>query len=287
MARLDTLVGRRFGPATFRVTPERVAAFVEATRSDSERWSEHAPPMLANAVLFAVAPRFLEDPEVVGYTRSLIHSEQSFTWSRALSTGEELTIEAVVESVRSRGPLHLVGFGLTAGSSTEPWLVSSSVFVMAEGAAASAGEEREPGVGEGSTPAPSPGVLPLPDPGEGLPWVDRGASRADLVRYAAATGDWNPIHWDHESARDAGLPGTIVHGLLMASWLADAATRHSPGPHPLHEIALRFRSPLRPATPARAGGTVTSRGPGSAVLDLVLESGAGDRLVTARARVTA
>lgn len=287
MTRLDTLVGRTFGPATFVVTPERVVAFVDATRSDPDRWSEHAPPMLANAVLFAVAPRFLEDPEVVAFTRSLIHSEQSFTWWRGLPVGEALTIEAVVASVRSRGPLHLVGFDLTAGSSAGPWLTSSSVFVMADAAATGAGEEPEPPVDEGSVPAAPPGLLPLPEPGESLPWVDRGASRVDLVRYAAATGDWNPIHWDHDSARGAGLSGTIVHGLLMAAWLADAASRHAPGPQPLRELAVRFRSPLRPAAPARAGGTVTSRDPDSALLDLVLESGVGERLVTGRARVTA
>jgi acyl dehydratase len=76
------------------------------------------------------------------------------------------------------------------------------------------------------------------------------ASRTDLVRYAAATRDWNPIHWDHDAAVAAGVSGVVVHGLLQASWAFAAAGRLRNSQQPLREAKVRFRSPLPPATPA-------------------------------------
>lgn len=105
------------------------------------------------------------------------------------------------------------------------------------------------------------------------------------MRYAAVTRDWNPIHWDHDSARAAGLPGTIVHGLLMAAWMGRAAAHYSPNAHSLAAMSVRFRKPLQPAEPATVTGTVGAMAADGADIDLVLESG-GDRLVTGRARVT-
>ena len=110
----------------------------------------------------------------------------------------------------------------------------------------------------------------------------RSASRADLVRYAGASGDWNPLHWDHDAAVGAGLPGIVVHGLLMASWLTQAASRHSAGAHPLAEMRLRFRKPLRPGAPALITGSLADDG--EMRLSLASDETA---LITASSRVTA
>ena len=75
-------------------------------------------------------------------------------------------------------------------------------------------------------------------------------------RYAAATGDFNPLHWDHETAVRAGLPGVVVHGLLMLSWLAQHACSFGAGPSPIATINVRFRSALRPAEPAFTEATI-------------------------------
>jgi len=55
-------------------------------------------------------------------------------------------------------------------------------------------------------------------------------TRADLVRYACASGDFNPIHWSDRVATSVGLPGVIAHGMLtmalageaVAGWVGDA-----------------------------------------------------------------
>jgi acyl dehydratase len=70
------------------------------------------------------------------------------------------------------------------------------------------------------------------------------------VRYAAATRDWNPIHWDHQAAVAAGLPGIVVHGLLQSSWLLSAAARVSDRPDPFIDARFRFRAPLLAAAQA-------------------------------------
>ena len=48
--------------------------------------------------------------------------------------------------------------------------------------------------------------------------------RADLVRYAGASGDFNPIHWSDRVARSVGLPGVIAHGMLTMALAGRALT---------------------------------------------------------------
>jgi hypothetical protein len=159
----------------------------------------------------------------------------------------------VVRRVRARGPLHLVSFKVEAGGSGGPWFLGEAEFVLSAEAAAASAEESEPPCEARAVCDPAL-PLDLPAPGEPLPSMRRSASRADLVRYAAATGDHNPIHTDHAAARAAGLPGVVVHGLLLASWFFQAAARFRPGTSPLQSAGVRFRRPLRPAVPVVAGG---------------------------------
>ena len=285
MSVLDALVGRTYGPFGVEVSADRVAAFADVTGDDPGRWADHAPPLFANAALFAVAPAFLEDDAVVPFTSSLIHSEQSFAWHRPLGIGERLRVSGEVAGVRARGPLNLVAFALHAESDAGPWLGGDAVFLMSDEAATDSEEEAEPAYDLRPEVDGPPASAGLPEAGGAIDGLRCGASRLDLVRYAAVTRDWNPIHWDHEAAVSAGLPGVIVHGLLMAAWMARSATRYSASPRPLASMTLRFRRPLRPGEPATVVGSVSDVATDGADLDLVLESG-GERLVTGRARVT-
>ena len=99
---LAEVAGRRYGPVPVPISDSSVAAFVAATGDDASRWSDHAPPAYAAALLFAVAPAFLEDPDVAPATRSLIHTEQTFTWHRALEVGETVDVTGTVAGVRAR-----------------------------------------------------------------------------------------------------------------------------------------------------------------------------------------
>ena len=50
-------------------------------------------------------------------------------------------------------------------------------------------------------------------------------TRTDIVRYAGASGDFNPIHHDEAFALSAGMPGVMAHGMLSAGILASFVTR--------------------------------------------------------------
>lgn len=279
MPGLDQLDGTTYGPFPVIATRERADAFLDAIGAEGSDDLVH--PMFANVALFAAAPALLDDERVRPFTTSLIHSEQSFVWHAPLEVGSSVNVVGTVESVRARGPLNFVTFSLDATSEAGPWMSGSSVFLMSDEAAAGAADAGEPDEDDRPPIDRLPATLDLPDVGAELPPVRCGASRVDLMRYAAASGDWNPIHYDHDAARRAGLEGVIVHGLLMAAWLGDVASRYgSPS-----AMKVRFRNPLRPAVPAVVTGTVASSDPAVADLDLALV--AGDiRLVTGRVSVT-
>ncbi len=61
------------------------------------------------------------------------------------------------------------------------------------------------------------------------------------VRYAGASGDFNPIHIDEEFARSVGLPGRILHGLWTMAQVARAHTEAFGGPEALQALSVQFR----------------------------------------------
>ncbi len=61
------------------------------------------------------------------------------------------------------------------------------------------------------------------------------------VRYAGASGDFNPIHIDEEFAKRVGLPGRILHGLWTMAQVARAHTDAAGGPEALKRLSVQFR----------------------------------------------
>jgi acyl dehydratase len=228
----SALVDHTFGPHPFRVCVENVADFVAVTGDDVERWAKAAPPGFAAAALFVVAPDLLGQ-----FTdRSVIHGEQTFTWHQPLSVGTDVEVSGTVSRVRERGGVKFVNFDLEVNGPAGSLAEGSAMFLVSGDSTAVSGVDE--------IPEPSPLDDGNPGPGQ------VGASRADLIRYAAATRDWNPIHWDHDAAVAAGVSGVVVHGLLQASWALAAASRLRSGDRPLKTARVRFRNPLPPATPA-------------------------------------
>ena len=61
------------------------------------------------------------------------------------------------------------------------------------------------------------------------------------VRYAGASGDFNPIHIDEGFAKQVGLPGRILHGLWTMAQVARAITDAGGGPEKLKRLSVQFR----------------------------------------------
>jgi acyl dehydratase len=98
------------------------------------------------------------------------------------------------------------------------------------------------------------------------------------VRYAGASGDFNPIHIDEEFARAVGLPGRILHGLWTMAQVARAQTEAAGGPEHLKRLSVQFRGMGVPEQEVVITGTVRELTDGRAVIDTVAEQ-AGKRII--------
>jgi acyl dehydratase len=87
------------------------------------------------------------------------------------------------------------------------------------------------------------------------------------VRYAGASGDFNPIHIDAEFAQAVGLPGRILHGLYTMALVARAATDAGGGPQSLRRLKVQFRGMGLPEHELTITGTVTEVADGVAILE--------------------
>ncbi len=69
-------------------------------------------------------------------------------------------------------------------------------------------------------------------------------TRADLVRYAGASGDFNPIHYSDRIARAAGLAGVVAHGMYTMALAARAVNAWVTDPAAVVELGVRFTKPI-------------------------------------------
>jgi len=93
-----------------------------------------------------------------------------------------------------------------------------------------------------------------------LPLVKGPITREDLKRYAAASGDPNPMHTDEEFARNAGYPGVFAHGMLSMGYLGEFLVQAG-GVGSIRRFRARFAKLTWP------GDVVTCRGRVTAVRD--------------------
>jgi acyl dehydratase len=98
------------------------------------------------------------------------------------------------------------------------------------------------------------------------------------VRYAGASGDFNPIHIDEEFARQVGLPGRILHGLWTMAQVARAHTEAAGGPEKLKRLAVQFRGLGRLGEEIVVTGTVREVRDGIATVESEAVQ-AGSRIV--------
>jgi acyl dehydratase len=96
--------------------------------------------------------------------------------------------------------------------------------------------------------------------GEQIPELRTTPDRFLTVRYAGASGDYNPIHIDEEFAKSVGLPGRILHGLYSMAQVARAATEAGGGPESLRRLSVQFRGMGVPEQEIVVTGTVREAG---------------------------
>ena len=114
-------------------------------------------------------------------------------------------------------------------------------------------------------------------------------TRADLVRYAGASGDFNPIHWNDRTAKAVGLPGVIAHGMFTMALAGRAVTAWA-GAGAVVEYGVRFTKPVVVADDDEGAeivvsGAVRAIEDGVAQIDLTVTCNGEKILAQARARV--
>jgi acyl dehydratase len=111
----------------------------------------------------------------------------------------------------------------------------------------------------------------------------------DIVRYAGASGDFNPLHHDPEFAKAAGLPRVMAHGMLSAGLLGSFVTAWF-GPGSVRRFKVRFTDRVWPGDVLLPHGTITrtftdSTGEPRAELTLELRRESGGLVITGIAEV--
>ena len=126
--------------------------------------------------------------------------------------------------------------------------------------------------------------------GTELPARSYQVTRADLVRYAGASGDFNIIHWNERVARSVGLPNVIAHGMFTMAEAGRFVTEWAGDPGAVTNFGVRF-SAMVPVPDDDAGAVIEISGKilekldgNQVTVDIVAR--AGDTKVLSRARAT-
>jgi acyl dehydratase len=126
--------------------------------------------------------------------------------------------------------------------------------------------------------------------GQEIPAVDYSVHRVNLVMYAGASGDFNPIHWNERHAKAVGLPDVIAHGMFTMAEAGRFITDWTGDPGSIVDYGVRFSS-MVVVPDDDAGAVITVSGVVEDKLDdnqvvVALTAKSGDSRVLSRARAT-
>ncbi len=211
---------------------------------------------------------------VIGYD-TYLQTEEVFEQHRPIVAGDELYIDVELTSVRRIAgrdlitvtntftdtsgervhTLHTTVVGVTAGD-LDPAIKTAvhnammhdvDILAVTESDAAyqkTVRPEQEIRLAQGgATRIPGTPSFDAVKVGDELPVHHTRLSRGDLVNYAGVAGDANPIHWDEDIAKLAGLPDVIAHGMLTMGLGAGFASAWSGDPGAVTRYAVRLSQP--------------------------------------------
>ena len=235
-------VGSRHGPDRAVVDPERARAYAAATNDDLDvyRSGPLVPPVFGVVPTWPTMMAAVLDAVPSEALGMLVHLDHDMRFRRPLAGGQTLVTEAEVWGIRPRRSGAELTVAVTSrGERGEVVLEQfATMFIRGLGARDSAG-------------APRP-HHPLP-PGARSARVAERVVHVDpdqTFRYSDASGDTNPIHVDETAAKEAGLPGIILHGLCTMAVCGQAVVGEVAGGDPaaIRRLAVRFSRPVVPGT---------------------------------------
>ncbi len=208
------LVGRLYTAAPILLKAERLKAFADVV-GDPES------PVFPVTLIKEPFTKLFADPDFTGDFQRMVHGEQAFVFHRPLKALDLLSVRGRVLSIEDKGSGQLLNFGTKIYTEGELLVeMESRLFFRGESKGA-------------------PGAPPPPKPAPERTFETTSA--ADLPkRYAAVSGDDNPIHLDEALAKSVGFKGVILHGLCTLALVAKQL------PRPLKRLDVRFAKPVYP-----------------------------------------
>jgi acyl dehydratase len=125
--------------------------------------------------------------------------------------------------------------------------------------------------------------------GDELPLLVKGpVQQIQLTRYAGASGDFNPIHQDHEFAKAAGMGDVFAHGMLSMGFVGQCVTDWA-GPGAVRKLGVRFAAIVRLKDTITCHGRVLSKSSKDDLhlveLEIWAENQRGEKVVSGKATV--
>ena len=224
-------LGKVYSGGSHAIAAADWKAYAAATDDAEAAYDGAAPPMFHVRPFIRLMLEMAADPELAIDMLRLVHGEHAVRFHRLLLDGEQLEVKGTLEAVAVKPSGRIFTFGLEGTVDTDTVVSgTTSYFIRA------------------ANPPPRGPRKPAPE----LPpvtWsLPQHVTDDQALRYAAASGDDNPIHTDPATAKAAGLPGCILHGLCtMAFAQRDLVAHYAAGePQRLKELAVRFAKPVFP-----------------------------------------
>jgi acyl dehydratase len=268
------LVGREKVREYARAVQDYHPAHWDVAAAAELGYSGLVAPLTFTSIPGMVANRTLFESVVVGYD-TYVQTEEVFEQHRPIVAGDELHTDVELSSVRRIAgrdlitvtntftdatgervhTLHTTVVGLTADD-VDPAIkevvqkaMMHDAYALPIGGSDAAYRKtvRPEGVvriAEGDMTR-TPGTPSFEDVhvGDELPVHHARLSRGDLVNYSGVAGDANPIHWNEDVAKMAGLPDVIAHGMLTMALGAGFASAWSGDPGAVTRYAVRLSQP--------------------------------------------
>ena len=254
-------IGKRYDGGHFLVSPEHIAAYAKATNDDNPAYQGEggiAPHMLHTRMFKECMFQIAADPELDLDMLRLVHGEHDATFHRSVKPWDLMQVRGDLVGVEEKSSGLLVTskiYGFVDGEVAVE--AKTAYFIRAKKKAAPDGAKKA---------APKP---PAPEPPPPDYEVQFRVDDDQSYRYAKASLDDNPIHVDPDTAKAAGLPNVILHGLctMAMSGKSVVDTLADGDPRRLKRLGVRFASPVFNSSQLTTQGWQTESGSNFVVRD--------------------
>jgi NAD(P)-dependent dehydrogenase (short-subunit alcohol dehydrogenase family)/acyl dehydratase len=225
-------MGKTYDGGAFFVDQVDFRAYASATDDPNPKHADAASPMFHVRPFISLMQAMANDPELDIDMLRLVHGEHAMRFHRRLRHGDVVALRGDLTSVDVKSSGTVFAFGLYGFVGGELALEGrTSYFIRTR--------TKQPR----RTTRPPAAAKPPP-----TMTLEQVVTDDQAMRYAAASGDDNPIHLDQATALSAGLPGCILHGLCtMAFAQRDVVNAFADAdPSRLASLSVRFAGPVFP-----------------------------------------